>query len=239
MKKIENRKAINIIIFTVVIAIFAIAIAYIAPIMKDISTVEGQIAFKEKIENAGFLGMLLIFFLEVAQIFLVIIPGEPLEFLSGMCYGTIGGTVFITVSVFITTTILVFMIRKYGRKFVIDSFGKEKVEKIENSKLLNNPKKVEMVMIILFLIPGTPKDLLSYIGGLLPIRPLRFILISTFARFPSVISSAIAGEFLVNGNPHITVIAYIVSFIFTAIILFLINLFDKDKQTKETLKALK
>lgn len=239
MKKVENKLAVKIIIITVVIAIFAIAIAYIAPIMKDISTTEGQMAFKEKIDNAGFLGMLLIFFLEVAQIFLVIIPGEPLELLAGMCYGGIGGTIFITVSVFITTTILVFMVRKYGRKFVIDSFGKEKVEKIENSKLLNNPKKVEMVMIILFLIPGTPKDLLSYIGGLLPIKPLRFILISTFARFPSVVSSTVAGENLVTGNPHITVIAYIVSFILTAVILILINIFDKDKQTKETLKALK
>lgn len=239
MKKVENKLAVKIIIITVVIAIFAIAIAYIAPIMKDISTTEGQMAFKEKIDNAGFLGMLLIFFLEVAQIFLVIIPGEPLELLAGMCYGGIGGTIFITVSVFITTTILVFMVRKYGRKFVIDSFGKEKVEKIENSKLLNNPKKVEMIMIILFLIPGTPKDLLSYIGGLLPIKPLRFILISTFARFPSVVSSTVAGENLVTGNPHITVIAYIVSFILTAVILILVNIFDKDKQTKETLKALK
>ena len=239
MRKVENKLAARIIIITVVIAICAIAIAYIAPIMKDISTTEGQIVFKEKIENAGIFGMLLVFLLEVAQIFLVIIPGEPLELLAGMCYGAIGGTVFITVSVFITTTILVFMVRKYGRKFVIDSFGKEKVEKIENSKLLNNPKKVEMIMIILFLIPGTPKDLLSYIGGLLPIKPLRFILISTFARFPSVISSTIAGENLVNGNPHITAVSYIVSFIFTAVILILINIFDKDKQTSETLKALK
>ena len=239
MKKVENKLAVRIIIITVVILICLIATAYIAPIMKDISTTEGQIAFKEKIESAGIFGILMLFLLEVAQIFLVIIPGEPLELLAGMCYGGIGGTIFITLSVLITTTILVFMVRKYGRKFVIDSFGKEKVEKIENSKLLNNPKKVELVMIILFLIPGTPKDLLSYIGGLLPIKPLRFILISTFARFPSVISSTIAGENLVTGNPHITAIAYILSFILTAIILILVNIFDKDKQTTETLKALK
>ena len=239
MKKIENRKAVNIILVTVAILIFIIAMVYIAPIMKDISTTEGQIAFKEKIEAAGFLGMLMLFALEVAQIFFVIIPGEPLELLAGMCYGTLGGTVFITVSVFLTTTALVFFVRKYGKKFIEDSFGKEKVEKIENSKLLNNPKKVELVMIILFLIPGTPKDLLAYIGGMLPIKPLRFILISTFARFPSVISSTIAGDNLINGRPHITLIAYIVSFIFTAVILFLVNIFDKNKETKETLKALK
>ena len=239
MRKIENRKAANIIIVTVVILVFLIGIAYIGPIMKDISTTEGQLAFKERIESAGIFGMLILFALEVAQIFFVIIPGEPLELLAGMCYGGIGGTIFITVSVFITTTALVFFVKKYGRNFVYNSFKKEKVEKLENSKLLSNPKKVELVMIILFLIPGTPKDLLVYIGGLLPIKPLRFILISTFARFPSVISSTIAGENLVTGNPHITLIAYIASFVLTAVILILVNIFDKDKETKETLKALK
>ena len=47
---------------------------------------------------------------------------------------------------------------------------------------------------------GTPKDLLVYIAALLPIKPFRFILISTFARFPSVISSTFAGDNLIEGN---------------------------------------
>ena len=45
--------------------------------MKNISTSEGQIAFKEKIDKLGILGFLILFGLEVAQIFFVIIPGEP------------------------------------------------------------------------------------------------------------------------------------------------------------------
>lgn len=239
MKKVDNRKAVNIITIIIVISIFAIATAYLMPVMKDISTKEGQLAFKERIESSGIWGMLMVFSLEVAQIFLVVIPGEPLELLAGMCYGGIGGTIFITVSVFITTTIIVLLVRKYGRKFVYDSFGKEKIEKLENSKILKDPKKVELIMIILFLIPGTPKDLLSYIGGLLPIKPLRFILISTFARFPSVVSSTIAGAHLVNGNIKVSIIAYGISFVITAVILILLNIFDKDNETKETLKALK
>ena len=94
-------------------------------------------------------------------------------------------------------------------------------------------------MIILFLIPGTPKDLLVYIGGLLPINPLRFILISTFARFPSVISSTIVGSRLAQGDIKTSAIVYAVTFLITAIILAIINLFDKDKETKQALEALK
>ena len=65
----KKKKIINIIIIVMVIATFALAIAYLAPIMKDISTKEGQIQFKEKIDNLGILGMLILFSLEVAQIF--------------------------------------------------------------------------------------------------------------------------------------------------------------------------
>lgn len=235
----KKKKIVNFIVLAMVIAIFVLAIIYLAPIMKDISTKEGQIAFKEKIESLGILGVLMLFGLELAQIFFVVIPGEPLELLAGMCYGTVGGTIFITASVFITTVLIFFTVKKFGKKFVEESFGKEKIDKIENSKILKNPKKIEIIMTILFFIPGTPKDLLVYIGGLLPIKPLRFILISTFARFPSVISSTIAGAGLVTGNIKVSIISYAVTFAITAIILILVNVFDKSKETQEALQAIK
>ena len=52
--------------------------------MKNLSTYEGQIAFKQKIEDSGMLGFLTLLGLQFAQIFLVIIPGEPLEILAGI-----------------------------------------------------------------------------------------------------------------------------------------------------------
>lgn len=94
-------------------------------------------------------------------------------------------------------------------------------------------------MILLFLIPGTPKDLLVYIGGLLPIRPWRFILISTFARFPSVISSTIAGANLAMGEWQNMIWVYGITFLITGIIIGVINIFDKDKTTKDALETIK
>ena len=125
----KKKKIVNFIVLAIVIAIFVLAIIYLAPIMKDISTKEGQIAFKEKIESLGILGFLMLFGLELAQIFFVVIPGEPLEVLAGMCYGIIGGTIFITASVFIITVLIFFTVKKFGRKFVEESFGKEKIDK--------------------------------------------------------------------------------------------------------------
>lgn len=236
MNKVKIFKIILIIILLILIIGI---IAYLFPVMKNLSSLEGQIAFKQKVEDSGILGMLSLFGLQVAQIFLIIVPGEPIEILAGMCYGGLWGTVFIMISAFIISTTIFLLVRKFGKKFVYSFCGEEKVKKIENSKLFNNPKKIEMIMLILFLIPGTPKDLLVYIAGLLPIKPLEFILISSIARFPSVISSTLAGENLAVGNWKMSIILYAIVFLLVAILVFIINKFDKDKTTNEVLKIIK
>ena len=159
--------------------------------------------------------------------------------MAGMCYGGIGGLIFITISACIISAIVFFTVRKFGRRFVYSFCSKERIDKIENSKLFKNPKKIEWIMLILFLIPGTPKDLLVYLAGLLPVNPLRFILISTFGRFPSVISSTFAGSNLVAGNWKFSVIIYAVTFLIVGIMIFIINKFDKDKTAEEAMKIIK
>ncbi len=236
----NNKVKIFKIILTIMLLILIIGImAYLFPVMKNLSSIEGQVAFKQKVEDSGILGMLSLFGLQVAQIFLIIVPGEPIEILAGMCYGGLWGTVFIMISAFIISTTIFLLVRKFGKKFVYSFCSEERVKKIENSKIFNNPKKIEMIMLILFLIPGTPKDLLVYIAGLLPIKPLKFILISSIARFPSVISSTLAGENLAVGDWKMSIILYAIVFMLVAIVVFIINKFDKDKTTNEALKIIK
>lgn len=198
MSRKDKVRTFKIILGIAVIALVVGIIIYLFPVMKNLSTVEGKVAFKEKIDGSGVLGILMLFGLQLAQIFLIIIPGEPIEILAGMCYGSVWGTVFIMASATIVSTAIYLLVRKLGKKFVYDFCDEKKVAKIENSKLFQNPRKIEFIMLILFLVPGTPKDLLVYVAGLLPIKPSRFILISTFARFPSVISSTLAGDNVVN-----------------------------------------
>ena len=233
MKKSKKIKSFKILLMSLVLIAFVGIILYLFPVIKDLGTVEGQVIFKEKVGESEFIGMLMLFGLQLAQVFLIILPGEPIEILAGMCYGTIGGYIFITVSVAIITTIIFYLVRIYGKKFVYEFCGKEKIDKIENNKIFKNPKKIEYIMIILFIIPGTPKDLLLYIAGLLPIKPLRFILISTFIRFPSVISSTMAGENIALGNWKISILIYAITFVLVGICAFVANKLDSSKLTKE------
>lgn len=238
MKK-QKVKVFKLTMTILAIAIIVGIIIYMFPVMRKLSTKEGQLAFKEKVSSSGILGLLMLFALQVAQIFLIIIPGEPIEILAGMCYGPIWGTVFIMVSAGIISTIIFSLVRKYGKRFVYNFCDKEKVAKIENSKLFKNPNKIEMIMFILFLLPGTPKDLLAYTAGLLPINPVKFVLISVFARFPSVISSTLAGANLAVGDWKKSIVMYLAIVLVAIIVILIANKFDKDKLAEKAIKTIK
>lgn len=235
-----NKRNIKGKVITILVGILIIGlIIYLFPLLKQLLSEEGRIAFKAKLDSFGMGKFGVLFALQILQILLVVIPGEPLEILAGMCFGTFWGTVFILVTVFLTTTLIFMLVRKFGKEYVEHFFKKEKIEKIENSKFFSDSKNIELVMSVLFLIPGTPKDLLVYIGGLLPIKAKRFILISTFARFPSVISSTLVGSNILKGNIWFSVLVYLVTFIMAAAIILIVNKFDKNKITKEALEAIK
>ena len=238
----KNKKKISfvkiILLIVVVIACIGL-IAYLFPVMKNLSTHEGQIVFKQRIDDSGILGFLILLALQFAQIFLVIVPGEPLEILAGMCYGAIGGTIFVLCSIALSTAIVFGLVRKYGKKFIYQSFDQKKIDRIEKSKIFQNPKKIELILALCFAITGAPKDILVYIGGLLPIKPVRFILISTFCRLPSIVSSTIVGNYFSQGNWRVSMIVYGITFALTILTFGIIRIFDKEKLTEKALDELK
>ncbi len=235
----KKTKILKIVILLIVICIMTGVAIYLIPVIKDLATEEGQQAFKEKVNNSGFIGFLMLFGLQFAQIFLFIIPGEPIEILAGICYGGLWGTVFIMIAAAIISSLIYLLVHKLGRKFIYDFVDKSKIEKIENSKVFQNPRTIRFIIFILFFIPGTPKDLLTYISALLPIKPLDFIVISTIARLPSVVSSTLAGAHLLAGNWKFSLFIYGITFIIVAVLVFVMRRFDKDKVTDEAIKAIK
>lgn len=239
MKRKDKVKIFKIIVSIIIIIAIIAIIVYLFPLVMNLSTPEGQANFKEKVEESGIWGIMALFGLQVAQIFLFIVPGEPIEILSGMCYGWFWGTIFILISSCIISTIIFLLVKKFGRKFVYDFCDRKKVIKIEKNKLFQNPKKIEMILLILYLIPGTPKDLFAYVSGLLPIKTLPFILISTFARLPSVISSTLAGQNLALGDWKMSIILYGAVLLIVGVIIYIINKLDKDKTTDKILKTIK
>ena len=65
-------------------------------------------------------------------------------------------------------------------------FKKEQMKKVEG---LFEKKKNLMWIFILFLIPGTPKDVTTYLVSLTNINLYRQLIVTTIGRIPSIITS--------------------------------------------------
>ena len=239
MEKKTKLKIFKITLFIIAIILLTIITVYLFPVMKNLSSKEGQIAFKQKVTSSGIYGLSLLFLIQLAQIFLFILPGEPIEILAGMCYGWFWGTIFIMLSSAVISSLIFILVRKIGKQFVYDFSDEEKIKKLENNELFKNPKKIELIFFILFLLPGTPKDLLTYLAGLLPIKFRRFVVISIIARIPSIVTSTIAGANIAVGDWKKGIILYGIIVAVVLLFLCIFNILDKDKTTESVLTSIK
>ena len=206
-------------ILTVISILITIAMALLLwRVFQTLMTESGREEFRTMIMDLGVWGYLIIIGLTVSQVFLFFLPGEPIELLAGMCYGTFGGLIVIYIGVFLSSCLIFFLVRKVGKASVYDLIGKEKVDRIENSKLVKNGG-AESLLLLLFALPGIPKDILVYIGAFLPANAPRFILLSTLFRFPGIITSTIVGASFAEGNRRFAITMYVITFILSLIIL--------------------
>ena len=109
---------------------------------------------------------------------------------------------------------LVFLfVRRFGIKAVEVFFSREKIRSL---RFLQNQKKLNLWVFIIFAIPGTPKDLLCYFVGLTEMRFANWMLIISVARIPSVITSTIGGNALGMKNYLFAIIVFAATMLLSA-----------------------
>ena len=222
MKEKNKVKLIKIIVSLVIIILLAFISAKIYPYMVNLGTIDGQNKFKALVANYHILGVIILFLLNLLQMFLMVLPGEPIEILFGLCYGWFGGTILNILSIFVNTTIIVLLVKRYGKKFVCLFFKEQDIDKWER-KLLKDPQKLLIVILLIFLMPGTPKDLFVFLIGTLPINGKKFVALTTLARIPSVLSSCLVGANLLKGNFLFIILIYLLSFLLPLISILVVN----------------
>ena len=149
--------------------------------------------FREYIRSFGALGPLVLLGLQILQVFIALIPGEIVETAAGYVLGPWLGTAVCYLGIAVASSLIFTLTRRYGVKLVEVFVSREKINEL---RFLNTAQKRNMLIFLIFFIPGTPKDLLTYFVGLTDIRLRTFLLLSMVARVPSVISSTFGGHLL-------------------------------------------
>lgn len=156
-----------------------------------------QEGFRDYIRSFGVWGWLVLLFLQFLQVFIALIPGELLESAAGYAFGPFAGTVICYLGVAAASSLVFLLTRRFGVRLVEIFISREKISEL---RFLNTERKRNALVFLLFFIPGTPKDLLTYFVGLTDMRLGQFLAISLAARIPSVISSTFGGHLLGEGK---------------------------------------
>lgn len=152
---------------------------------------------KKWIDGFGKKGSIAFVAIRSIQTVVKIIPAEPLEIGSGLAFGIWGGMFLCLLGNIIGSVVILLLTRKFGTK-VINLFFNE--NKLTSMAFLKNKQKRRLFLLIIYLIPGTPKDGITYFVGLTDINLVEFMVMTSFARIPSILSSTICGALLGGKN---------------------------------------
>lgn len=156
-----------------------------------------QERFRAWIESYKSFAALVFVLVQGVQVVLFFIPGEATQLAGGYIFGTWQGLLLSYLGITLGAVLAFFLARLFGHAAVdllIDRATLRQFDRLVYGKSGFWP------MLVLFLLPGIPKDVLCYIAGLTPMHVVTFLLISTIGRFPGVILSCVLGEGLAERN---------------------------------------
>lgn len=169
---------------------------------------------KQKLEGYGFFGECILALVMALQVVFVFLPGEIIEVLAGFIYGPIEGMFVCLVGATIGSIIIYVFVQKLGLLFIDKLIGKEKLEQVS---FLKNQERLGIALFVIFFIPGTPKDIITYFMPLTTLSLPKFLLITTVARIPSVITSTIGGNALGMAEYEFMALVFIVTGLFSIV----------------------
>lgn len=215
-RKISDKtRKIVLIASIVLILIVFVLIGFLVgmPLVEQFQT--DREGFRDYVQQQGALGPLLMIGVTIMQVVIALLPGEPFELAAGFIFGWFWGGVWCMIGTAIASACIFSLVRIFGKK-VVELFFKE--DKIRQYAFLQNEKRLGILVFILFMIPGTPKDMLTYIVPLTPMKLGRFLWISLLAKIPSLISSTIAGHLAQEENWTAAIITYGITLLVTGIL---------------------
>ncbi len=192
-RKLRRRKWIS----TVSLIVLLVLTVGLTVLFWNYFSSNNETDFREYMERFGVAAPLIFLLAQMLQIFLPLLPGEVMEISAGYLFGAVKGTLLCLVGVGLASAAVFWLVRKFGR-IILDLYFD--VDKLYEKKLFSSETRIKRLIFLLFFLPGTPKDLLTFFAPLSRITLPEFLWISMIARIPSIVSSTVGGHFLVEGN---------------------------------------
>ena len=154
------------------------------------NSVDDVVSFLEKYETVSIFVYII---LQIVQVVISVIPGQVFQMAAGYLYGFWPALIYAMTGAIAGTAISFMLAKLLGRDFLHIIFGEEKISYyIERL----NSKRVYVIVFLIYLIPGIPKDMVSYAAGVSEIKFRPFIILSAVGRIPGMVGSLLMGTML-------------------------------------------
>ena len=203
-KVYSKKTSLLVIILAIVLSAILAAVGSVA--INNYFTDQGS--FKALVEENYILSVIVMIVICAIQVMIALIPGEIVEIAAGYAFGTLLGALYCLIGIMLGSCIVIILTRKIGRRFIESICPREKIESIS---FLNDRKKLHSIVGLVFFIPGTPKDLITYAISLTSMNIPAYILITSVARLPSILISTLSGDALGNNNIKNAIIFFMIS----------------------------
>lgn len=230
----KQRKLVSALAF-VIFLLFCGAVTWFVGVPM-VRLAEEPEVFREWVDAFGIGSRLIYIGMVVLQVIVAFIPGEPLELAGGYAFGAIEGTLWSMVGIVIGSALIFGLVRRFGVKLVEVFFSKEKIQEVA---FLKNPKKTKAIAFILMLIPGTPKDFLSYFAGLTKLTLKEWLTIVTVARIPSLVTSTVSGGAAGSENYTLALVMLGLTLVLSAIGIVYYRRICKQQREEEAAEEMK
>jgi uncharacterized membrane protein YdjX (TVP38/TMEM64 family) len=180
--------------------LFVIVIWFRIPLWGKITHYYQLFTDREQIRNliASFgAGAPFVFILiQILQVLFAPVPGEATGFIGGYLFGALPGFIYSTIGLTAGSWANFMIGRFLGKRYVRKRIPVHKFEKTD--KLIK--RQGVIVLFILFVIPGFPKDYLCLAIGLSTLPIKLFVLLSGIGRMPGTLALSLQGTLLYEQN---------------------------------------
>ena len=203
-----TRWAIATFVLAILLALVLWLVLTDAPIIRFIVRLYRDKYFlRDTVAAWGWMAPLVFIAIQALQVIISPIPGEITGPVGGALFGTLWGLTYSTIGLTIGTLICFWMGRKWGEPLVRPFF----TEHHWNRMNFIIEAEGAIICFVLYLIPGFPKDIISYLFGMSPMPFWVFAVVSTLGRIPGTWISSYFGA-------HVAEQQYVYAIVFIALI---------------------
>ncbi|MDM8555602.1 TVP38/TMEM64 family protein [Desulfococcaceae bacterium HSG7] len=188
-----SRRRQLIIITLIVLVVLIPAYYYRVWLWETFTSFGTFITDKEQIENFissfGWGAPLVFIGFQILQVILAPFPGEITGAIGGYLFGTLKGFIFSTAGLTVGSWINFIIGRFLGQRYVRKLIPPKQTERMD--AILK--RQGTLVIFILFLFPGFPKDYLCLFLGITSIAPKLFLILSAVGRMPGTFLLSLQG----------------------------------------------